>query len=107
MADEPFSSAREIAAQGERERRQLVLDYKGLFNSPRGQKVLADLQRKFGFGRPSAVAGMRNEDVWLREGMKMPLHEIERMRSMIFRKNAKPKRALSEHHHEPSPEPPA
>lgn len=100
MAEEPFSSAKEIAAQSEQERRQLVLDYKGLFNSPRGQKVLADLHKKFGFARPSAVAGMRSEDVWLREGMKLPLYEVERMRNMTFRRSAKPKRALSEHHHE-------
>ena len=94
MNGEPFSSAREIAAQGERERRQLVLDYKAVFNCERGLQVLADLHRKFGFARPSAVAGMRSEEVWLREGMKMPLFEIERMRSLTFRQRRRPKQAL-------------
>lgn len=101
MADEPFSSAKEIAEQSEKERRQLVLDYRAIFNGERGQKVLADLHKKFGFARPSAVAGMRNEEVWLREGMKLPLYEIERMRNLTFRAKKRQRKALAE-----SPSPP-
>lgn len=96
MAEEPFSSAKEIAEQSEKERRQLVLDYRAVFNGERGQKVLADLHKKFGFARPSAVTGMRNEDVWLREGMKMPFHEIERMRHLTFKAKQRQRRALTQ-----------
>jgi len=101
MSEEPFSSAKEIAAQTDKERRQLVLDYRATFNSDRGQKVLADLHRKFGFSRPSAVAGMRSEEVWLREGMKLPLYEIERMRTLVFKPKRRQTKALVD-----SPSPP-
>jgi hypothetical protein len=104
---EPFSHDDELAKQGEQERRQLVLDYKGTFAGERGQRVLNDLKRLFGHNKPSAVPGMRNEDVWLREGMKMPIYHIESRLSMTFRKTAKPKRALAAHHHEDNPPPPA
>lgn len=58
--------------------------YAGVFNSPNGREVLADLLAQFGFEqvgpvvveKPSAVPGLRSEEVWLREGAKQPLRRI-------------------------------
>jgi hypothetical protein len=108
MAREPFSSDEELAKQGEQERKQRVLDYKALFGGERGARILADLDRLFGYTKPSAQPGMRNEEVWLREGMKMPMRHIHAALETTFRKTAnKPKRALAAHHHEDTAPPPA
>jgi len=58
---------------------QLLKDYKELFNSERGQRVLNDLKDKFGWLCPSFEMGMKVDDVdgFLREGMKQPLLHIE------------------------------
>jgi hypothetical protein len=80
MSHEPFTShdhAKEVREQADARRRQLSLDYAATFAGTRGEAVLNDLKRLFGFNKPSAVAGMRNEDVWLREGMKLPLYHIQ------------------------------
>lgn len=58
--------------------------YASLFNSPNGKEVLADLLSQFGFEqfgalvveKPSAVPGIRSEEVWLREGAKQPIRRI-------------------------------
>ena len=58
--------------------------YASLFNSPNGKDVLADLLNEFGFlqvsgvvvEKPSAIPGLRSEEVWLREGAKQPLRRI-------------------------------
>lgn len=63
---------------------ELRRDYALVFSGPRGERVLEDMGRLFGVKRvgqyvieqPSAVPGMRNEEVWMREGMKQPLRHI-------------------------------
>lgn len=58
--------------------------YAALFNSPNGKEVLADLLNEFGFmqvngvavEKPSAIPGLRSEEVWLRDGAKQPLRRI-------------------------------
>lgn len=63
---------------------ELRRDYALVFSGPRGEKVLEDLMRSFGVRKvgqylieqPSATPGMRNEEVWMREGMKQPLRHI-------------------------------
>lgn len=91
----PFNPDDEIAKQADQERRQLVLDYKATFAGERGQRVLNDMKRIFGFERPSAAYGMTHGDVMLREGMKMPIYHIESRLKTNFRKPARQKRALS------------
>ena len=81
MPREPFSHADELAQQtaelSAQQRKQIVLDYKNTFAGERGQRVLADLNRLFGFNKPSGAYGMSHGDVMLREGMKMPLWHIQ------------------------------
>lgn len=69
-------SAQQLEEQQRRQQlevRQFVMDCKRLFLTVEGQRVLTRLCRQFGYNEPSATAGLRNEEVWLREGMKMPL----------------------------------
>jgi hypothetical protein len=56
--------------------RQLVHDYQQLFNSEVGRRVLADLEQYSGYYGPSAIPGMRAEDVFLNEGVKNPIRLI-------------------------------
>lgn len=100
---QPFNPDDELARQAETERKQLVLDYKATFAGERGQRVLNDMKRIFGFERPSGAYGMTHGDVMLREGMKMPIYHIEQRLKTTFRRTAKPKRALAAHHHENDP----
>jgi hypothetical protein len=81
MPEQDFTEPPPPQEQAEKTFRQLVLDYRGTFNGERGQHVLADLHRRFGFHRPSAVRGMRSEELWLHEGMKQPFYHIEFMRN--------------------------
>jgi hypothetical protein len=93
---EPFSHDDELAKQGETERKQLVLDYKSIFGGEKGQRVLADLERLFGFNKPSGTMGAQHGDVMLREGMKMPIYHIRSRLNMTFSKPLKQRtRALS------------
>ena len=92
MSREPFSHEDEIAQQQEAMRKQLSIDYKATFAGTRGQRVLDDLKRLFGFDKPSASYGMKNEDVWLREGMKLPLYHIDRHLKANFQKPDRRKR---------------
>jgi hypothetical protein len=59
---------------------ELRLAYGHTFTGPKGEAVLKDLRARFGFKgtieQPSAVPGMRNEEVWMREGMKQPMRHI-------------------------------
>ena len=92
---EPFDPS-QVDAQEARElsseaRKQLCLDYAGCFAGTRGEKVLAHLKKMFGFSRPSAIAGGRSEDVWLREGMKQPIYHIDRMLALARIGGEKPK----------------
>ena len=93
MSDrEPFSSHDSEAAireQREEERKAMIVAYGAVFAGSQGAKVLSDLERLFGFDKPSAVPGIRNEEVWLREGMKMPFRHI-RSRLELFRHGGKP-----------------
>jgi hypothetical protein len=78
---------RQPATPEEVERRQqaqaqLRADYQW-FNGEQGQRVLADLCAAFGWNKPSAVPGLTNEEVWLREGMKNPIRHILYMSSPI------------------------
>ncbi len=79
---EPFSHDEELAKQSAQARRQLIIDYKVTFAGDRGERVWNDLSRLFGFEQPSGSAGMSHGDVMLREGMKMPLWYIKKMREM-------------------------
>lgn len=95
---EPFTShdhAKAIREQAEAQRQQLALDYAATFVGSRGEKVLNDLKRLFGYEKPSAIAGMRTEDVWLREGMKLPLYHIQRQIALAKQggRKAKPAKA--------------
>ena len=91
---EPFTShdhAKEVREQAEDARRSLALDYAAIFDGTRGERVFNDLKKLFGFNKPSAVTGMRNEDVWLREGMKLPLWHVERQLALAKQGGRKPK----------------
>lgn len=97
MPREPFSHADELATQAaqlnEQQRKQLVLDYKNTFAGERGQRVLADLKRLFGFDKPSGAYGMAHGDVMLREGMKMPLWHIQKQLDQTFQPKRRGKAA--------------
>ena len=59
--------------------RETARAYRRVFATEDGQRLREDLRAQFGYGKPSARAGMRNEEVWLAEGMKLPLLHIDRM----------------------------
>lgn len=50
-----------------------------LFATEDGKRLLAHLRRTFGMDEPSARPGMRNEEVWMTEGMKAPLRHLDRL----------------------------
>lgn len=70
--------------------------YADLFNSANGKDVLADLLAQFGFEqygpvvveKPTAVPGLRSEEVWLRDGAKQP---IRRILMMMNQRETEPK----------------
>jgi hypothetical protein len=100
MADDIPSAADKIAQQ-QQAQKQLVLDYKAVFNSEKGQRVLADLKQRFGFDRWEADSEqLTDNQIARRVCMKGPLYHIERLRNTTFREKARPKRALSAKHHE-------
>jgi hypothetical protein len=88
---EPFSHDADAAIREQREdeRKAMIVAYGSVFAGSQGERVLADLERLFGFNRPSAAAGMRSEDVWMREGMKQPFYHI-RSRLELFKRGGKP-----------------
>jgi hypothetical protein len=77
------------------EQRQLILDYKSVFASPKGQVVLQDLCRTFGWLKPTALPGVGSEEVFRRESQKTILYHIhEKVNSSLA--PAKKRRATSE-----------
>jgi hypothetical protein len=87
-----------VPERGQRDE-QLRLDYKLFFQSDRGKKIMDDLKQRFGWTgeieRASAVVGMRNEEVWLREGMKQPIRHILSM--MTLEQDTQPKATEAQH----------
>lgn len=75
--------------------RETARAYRRVFASEDGAIILEDLRTRFGYGKPSARPGMRNEEVWLAEGMKLPLLHIDQMLTDDFssHKRAEAKRA--------------
>lgn len=106
FSDTPHDHAAEIAKQKAGERRQLALDYAATFSGTRGQKVLNDLKKLFGFNRASALPGMKSKHVWHREGMKLPLWHIEQQVALgkAGGRRARPTRADKHASHEITPE---
>lgn len=99
---EPFTGApSESTAKKEAELRRLVIAYKATFSTEKGRLVLADLKRRFGFDVCEADSELLSDNVIARRSFaKRPIFHIERMRNHNFRKEPKPKRALSDSHHE-------
>lgn len=78
MSD-PKQTSREAQKERLQKWREMARAYRRLFATEDGKAVLADLQNQFGWGKPSARVGMRNEEVWMAEGMKLPLFHIDHM----------------------------
>lgn len=100
---EPFnpSSIADVTAKRQAEFRRLVGDYKATFANEKGQRVLADLKQKFGFDRWEAESETLSDNIIARRVcMKGALYHIQKMLAHTFRKEPKPRRALSDHHHE-------
>ena len=79
-------------------RQQLILDYKATFAGTRGARVLEDLQRVYGWDKPTAGPGITLEEVYRRECMKHPVYHIRAMLASEVRpdpKKAKPSKATS------------
>lgn len=82
----PIKTAAEAAQQKEdmaEAAKQLRLAYGRVFGTPDGQRVLADLQARFGWKDgielPCFTPGLRPEDAIHRDGMKEPVRHISRM----------------------------
>jgi hypothetical protein len=96
MSTEPFSgSLTEQAQKKADDTAQLVRAYKRLFAREDGQRVLADLQTRYGWHKPTATTGTSTDEIVRRECMKHPLYHIQAMLDFQFRKPAKPKKAAS------------
>ena len=83
---QPIRTDAEAQEQRERiaeEQKQLRMLYGRVFGSPDGQRVLADLQTRFGWKDgvelPCFTPGLRSEDAIHRDGMKEPVRHISRM----------------------------
>ncbi len=83
---------------------QMRLAYARVFLGPKGEpnEVLIDLLKAFGLRHvegmvfleaQSAIPGMRNEEVWMREGMKQPLRHILATLAKNTKTEPKPKEA--------------
>lgn len=73
----------------------MVKAYNSTFSSANGRMVLADLKAKFGFDKWDAADTEDADKIARRVCMKGPIYHIERMRLHIFRKDAKPLKAIS------------
>lgn len=82
----PIKDAQDAAKEEEKRQeqaRQLRMAYGRLFGSPDGQRVLADLQARYGWKDgvelPCYTPGMQATDAIHRDGMKEPVRYISRM----------------------------
>lgn len=66
--------------KAERDAKQVQIAYAHVFGGMHGETVLKDLRQQFGWDGdielPSAIPGLRSEEVWLREGYKQPIRHI-------------------------------
>lgn len=93
-----------MTADNEAKAEQMRIAYGRVFLGPKGEpnEVLIDLLRAFGMKhveglafieQQSAIPGMRNEEVWMREGMKQPLRHILATLAKDTKTEPKPKEA--------------
>jgi hypothetical protein len=95
----------ETAKRQQQAARQLILDYKAVFGSDKGKRVLADLHHLFQFERWEAEDTHDSETILRRVFMHGPLHHIAKQLRVTFAEKQKPKRALSHHAHETTTHP--
>ena len=93
MAAEPFSrDPAEIAARHERDRRQLILEYKATFAGTRGRKVLKDMQKFCGYLKPEATQGVSREEVYRRSaGKNLMFYIMDKVESTMQPKRKEPR----------------
>ena len=95
-------TAEQVQARLKQEGDQLRLDYRMLFNSERGKKLLKDMKSKFGWREggniesPSATFGTDPNDAFLKEGMKQPIRYILAMTEQETSTDPKSTRAINE-----------
>jgi hypothetical protein len=101
MSQQPESPAVSVKKQQEAQR-QLVLDYKAVFGSDKGKRVLAHLKATVGFDRCEADSELLTDNqIARRVCMKRLIYDIERKLKTTFReRDNKPTRARN--HHEPT-----
>lgn len=75
----------QIAEQRAKEQRELTLCYKRLFTSEDGQRVLADIEAKYGFHRDDYVYGCTQMDLAYRNGVKSPIRYMRLMRDAVLK----------------------
>lgn len=98
-------SAATAAKKHQEAQRQLVIDYKAVFGSDKGQRVLSDLKKVFGFDRWEAQDSEDANVIARRVCMKGPIFHIERMLKTTFAREQKPKRAITTHEKPDQPPP--
>lgn len=84
----------------ETKRRQLIIAYKEVFTSEKGQIILADLKARYGWGAdgvelPSFRPALGADQQAYAEGMKEPVRQILRWLAAPIDAQQKPQSAIS------------
>lgn len=91
---EPYTQTSETEKK-QNASRQLQLDYRAVFNSPKGQRVLSDLKARFGFGKWPAKDTEDERAIARRVFMQGPLYHIEEQLRTPFKREKKQAKAIS------------